>query len=105
MAIERVRKNAASPPVPPVTSIQCDATAPDSIHILFPSAVDANSIGEARDPNNYKVTLFTGPGAAVPSRSLSGIATVQLDQNKTNAFIALDKGAPNPLTLTGGQWI
>src|SRR5215831_18833024 len=85
-------------------SITCDATAPDTIRVAFSTTVKAAT---AHDPAKYRVSVFTGPGARPQPVPLSGIASIQLDSNNNtkNAFITLDQRAPNPLTLTGGQWI
>jgi hypothetical protein len=60
----------------------------------------------AADLTKYKISLFTGPGALSQPQQLSQtIASIQFDHTNTTAFITLDQRAPNPLTLTGGQWI
>jgi hypothetical protein len=88
--------------VPPALSITCDAAAPDAIVVKYSASVNQQTAGDAA---NYKVTLFTGPGASNKALQLGGIANVQLDSNNTTALITLDQRAPNPLTLSGGQWI
>jgi hypothetical protein len=84
------RRPLAAPPSPFIT---CDATAPDTIVVTFSAPVDP---GPAIDPGNYTVSLFTGPGAPVlfPQTPLTGIATINLSQNATAAFIALTQRVP-----------
>lgn len=84
-------------------SITCDATAPDTIVVAFPSIV--TSVGNATNLANYTLSLLTGPGAPSSFQLTSSIASIQLDPYNTVAIIALNQNISTPLTLTVGQWI
>jgi hypothetical protein len=109
VAVTRATRQPAVPVPQPSPFITCDATAPDTIVITFSEPVDPStaSVPPAIDPGNYTVSLFTGPGAPVlfPQRLLTGIASINLSQDATAAFVTLTQHVPGALTLTGGQYI